>query len=228
MAFEAVDRQSSDESVTEASTESGADIGNGAGNVIAYTLHGNCYLNITSRCTLRCEFCPKFNKDWEVQGYPLRLKQEPSVAAMLEAVGDPTQYAEVVFCGLGEPTLRLPELLQVAHKLKQAGARIRLNTDGLANWIYQRNVVPELAECVDALSISLNAQDEATYNRHCRPPAVGAFPELLEFILRAREQIPDVTITAIDGLEGVDIAACEALAERFKVKFRRRVLDEVG
>jgi TatD DNase family protein len=228
MAFEAVDRQSSDESVTEASTESGADIGNGAGNVIAYTLHGNCYLNITSRCTLRCEFCPKFNKDWEVQGYPLRLKQEPSVAAMLEAVGDPTQYAEVVFCGLGEPTLRLPELLQVAHKLKQAGARIRLNTDGLANWIYQRNVVPELAECVDALSISLNAQDEATYNRHCRPPAVGAFPELLEFILRAREQIPDVTITAIDGLEGVDIAACEALAERFNVKFRRRVLDEVG
>jgi TatD DNase family protein len=228
MALEAVDRQSSDESVTEASTESGADIGNGAGNVIAYTLHGNCYLNITSRCTLRCEFCPKFNKDWEVQGYPLRLKQEPSVAAMLEAVGDPTQYAEVVFCGLGEPTLRLPELLQVAHKLKQAGARIRLNTDGLANWIYQRNVVPELAECVDALSISLNAQDEATYNRHCRPPAVGAFPELLEFILRAREQIPDVTITAIDGLEGVDIAACEALAERFNVKFRRRVLDEVG
>ena len=228
MALEAVDRQSSDESVTETSTESGADIGNGAGNVIAYTLHGNCYLNITSRCTLRCEFCPKFNKDWEVQGYPLRLKQEPSVAAMLEAVSDPTQYAEVVFCGLGEPTLRLPELLQVAHKLKQAGARIRLNTDGLANWIYQRNVVPELAECVDALSISLNAQDEATYNRHCRPPAVGAFPELLEFILRAREQIPDVTITAIDGLEGVDIAACEALAERFNVKFHRRVLDEVG
>lgn len=228
MALEAVDRQSSDECVTEPSTESGADIGNGAGNVIAYTLHGNCYLNITSRCTLRCEFCPKFNKDWEVQGYPLRLKQEPSVEQLLEAVGDPTQYDEVVFCGLGEPTLRLPELLQVAHKLKQAGARIRLNTDGLVNWVYQRNVVPELAECVDALSISLNAQDEATYNRHCRPPAVGAFPELLEFILRAREQIPDITITAIDGLEGVDIAACEALAERFDVKFRRRVLDEVG
>ena len=228
MALEAVDRQSSDESVTEPGTESGADFGNGAGDVIAYTLHGNCYLNITSRCPLRCEFCPKFNKDWEVQGYPLRLKQEPSVEQLLEAVGDPTQYDEVVFCGLGEPTLRLPELLQVAHKLKQAGARIRLNTDGLVNWVYQRNVVPELAECVDALSISLNAQDEATYNRHCRPPAVGAFPELLEFILRAREQIPDITITAIDGLEGVDIAACEALAERFNVKFRRRVLDEVG
>ena len=228
MALEAVDRQSSDECVTEPSTESGADIGNGVGNVIAYTLHGNCYLNITSRCTLRCGFCPKFNKDWEVKGYPLRLRQEPSVQEILAAVGDPTAYKEVVFCGLGEPTLRLPELLQVAHQLKQAGARIRLNTDGLANWVHQRNIVPELAECVDALSISLNAQDETTYNRHCRPPAVGAFPELLEFILCAREQIPDITITAIDGLEGVDIAACEALGERFNVKFRRRVLDEVG
>ena len=228
MALEVVDRPASGDSGIKASAESGTEISNGVGNVIAYTLHGNCYLNITNRCTLRCEFCPKFNKDWEVKGYPLRLKQEPSVEKMLTAVGDPAKYAEVVFCGLGEPTLRLPELLQVAHKLKQAGARTRLNTDGLANWVYQRNIVPELAECIDALSISLNAQDETTYNRHCRPPGVGAFPELLEFILCAREQIPDITITAIDGLEGVDIAACEALAERFNVKFRRRVLDEVG
>lgn len=228
MTLKAVDRQSSEVPVSKTSTETGTEMSDGAGNVIAYTLHGNCYLNITNRCTLRCEFCPKFNKEWEVQGYPLRLKQEPSVDQMLAAVGDPRKYTEVVFCGLGEPTLRLPELLQVAHKLKQAGARVRLNTDGLANWVYQRNIVPELAECVDALSISLNAQDETTYNRHCRPPAAGAFAELLEFILRAREQIPDITITAIDGLEGVDIAACEALAKRFNVKFRRRVLDEVG
>ncbi len=228
MALEAVDTQSSGDAVIKSDTDSGTHARSGAGDVIAYTLHGNVYLNLTSRCTLRCEFCPKFNKDWEVQGYPLRLRQEPGVAQILAAVGDPTAYREVVFCGLGEPTLRLPELLQVAHELKRAGARIRLNTDGLANWVYQRNIVPELAKCVDALSISLNAQDERTYNRHCRPAAVGAYPELLEFILCAREYISDITITAIDGLEGVDIAACEALAARFNVKFRRRLLDEVG
>ena len=220
MRAEVVDRQIPGETHTEVRTE--------AGDVIAYTLHGNCYLNLTSRCTLRCQFCPKFNKNWEVQGYPLRLRQEPAVADILAAVGDPTAYREVVFCGLGEPTLRLPELLQVAQALKQAGARIRLNTDGLANWVYQRNIVPELVGRVDALSISLNAQNETTYNHHCRPPTAGAYPELLEFILCAREFIPDITLTAIDGLEGVDISACEALAQRFKVKFRRRVLDEVG
>ena len=208
--------------------ETSNEVRTAAGDVIAYTLHGNCYINLTSRCTLRCQFCPKFNKNWEVQGYPLRLKQEPGVADIVAAVGDPKAYREVVFCGLGEPTLRLPELLQVAQALKQAGARIRLNTDGLANWVHNRNVVPELAGRVDALSISLNAQNEAVYNRHCRPPAAGAYPELLEFILLARESIADITIPAIDGLEGVDIPACEALAERFNVKFRRRVLDEVG
>jgi TatD family-associated radical SAM protein len=213
---------------SQISRECGSEVTTTTGDVIAYTLHGNCYINLTSRCTLRCQFCPKFNKNWEVQGYPLRLGREPGVEEILAAVGDPTAYREVVFCGLGEPTLRLPELLQVAEALKQAGARVRLNTDGLANWIHHRNIVPDLVGRVDALSISLNAQDEATYNRHCRPPANGAFPELLNFIRRAREAIPDITLTAIDGLEGVDIAACEALAERFHVKFRRRVLDEVG
>lgn len=197
-------------------------------DVIAYALHGNCYLNITSRCTLRCEFCPKFNRNWEVQGYLLKLHQEPSAEQVLAAIGDPGRYREIVFCGLGEPTLRLPVLLEVAGRLKQAGARIRLNTDGLANLREGRDVTPELGRVIDAVSISLNAHNEALYDRHCRPPRPGAYPELLEFVLCARDQITDVTLTAIDGLDGVDIRACEDLAHRFNVKFRRRVLDEVG
>ena len=198
-------------------------------DVIAYRLHGNVYLNITSRCTLRCRFCPKFNREWEVQGYLLRLHQEPDVPAILDAVGDPANDREVVFCGLGEPTLRLETLLASAAALRERGAkRIRINTDGLANWRAGRDVTPELAQHVDALSISLNAQNEALYDRHCRPPETGAWPELLEFVLCAREHIADITLTAIDGLPGVDIDACADLANRFNVKFRRRVLDEVG
>jgi TatD DNase family protein len=51
---------------------------------------------------------------------------------------------------------------------------------------------------------------------------------VLEFVERAHEHIGDVTVTAIDGLEGVDIHKCEAIARRLGVKFRRRVLDQVG
>lgn len=195
---------------------------------LAYALHDNCYLNITSRCTLRCQFCPKFNGEWEVQGYPLRLKQDPAPREILAALGNPLDYEEVVFCGLGEPTLRLDTLLQVAAKLKKQGARVRINTDGLANLVHGRDVTPELARVVDAVSISLNGQNEEVYNRHCRPQHAGSFEAAQEFARLARRQGMQVTLTAIDGLAGLDIQACRNIADELEVGFRRRVLDVVG
>ncbi|MFC1748206.1 TatD family nuclease-associated radical SAM protein [Pseudomonadota bacterium] len=198
--------------------------------VIAYELHGNCYLNITDHCTLRCAFCPKFNKTWEVQGYDLRLKYEPSVDEILEAVGDVTRYQQVVFCGLGEPTLRLDVLLAVAEKLKAQGAIIRVNTDGLANLVNGRDVTPEFEGKVDALSISMNAQQKDVYDLHCRPKKdyPDAYAAMLDFAKRIKAYVPSVTLTAIDGLEGVDVDACQKIADEIGVPFRRRVLDEVG
>lgn len=197
--------------------------------VIAYASHGNCYLNITSRCTLRCRFCPKFNHQWVINGVNLRLQKEPSVDEVLAAVNDPSAYSEIVFCGLGEPTLRLYEMIEIASELHQRGARrVRLNTDGLASLVYGRDVTPDLEGPVDALSISLNAQNEAVYNRHCRPTIPSSYDAVLEFADRVRDFVPDVTLTAIDGLEGVDISACEGIARNLGVKFRRRVLGVVG
>lgn len=196
--------------------------------IIAYELRGACYLNITNRCTLRCAFCPKHNRTWEVQDYDLRLAREPSTAEVLAALGDPTRYREVVFCGLGEPTTRLDVLLAVARAVKARGVRVRVNSDGLANLVHGRDVTAELAQVVDALSISLTAQDPATYARHTRPKRHGTFPALLDFARRARDAGLEVTLTAIDGLDGVDIGACEAIARDLGVAFRRRVLDVVG
>ena len=196
--------------------------------VIAYALHGNCYLNITWRCTLRCSFCPKFSNVWTVQGYDLRLHREPEVEEIIAAIGDPQRYRQIVFCGLGESTLRLDAMLEVARRLKARGASIRVNTDGLANLVHGGDVTPRLAGLVDSLSISLNAQDAAVYNRHCRPLQPGAWQALQEFARLARKHVPDITLTAIDGLDGVDIHACERIAAYLGVKFRRRVLDDVG
>ena len=196
---------------------------------LAYALHGNLYLNITYHCTLRCGFCPKFQGVWTVQGYDLLLTFEPTADDVMQAVGDPGRYPEIVFCGLGEPTLRLETLLTVAQRLRERGARhIRLNTDGLANLVHGRDVTPELAQVVDSVSVSLTAQDAATYNRHTRPKRPGAYPAMLEFVRSASARGIDVTVTAIDGLEGVDIAACERIAARLGVRFRRRLLDVVG
>ena len=198
--------------------------------IIAYQLHGNCYLNITWHCTLRCAFCPKYHGEWVVQGYDLRLLREPEVDEIIRAIGDPAPYKQIVFCGLGEPTLRLDTLLEVAHQLKakQPDTRIRINTDGLANLVYETDVTPRLAGLIDELSISMNAQNETVYKQHCRPKREGAFEAMLDFATLANRHVATVNLTAIDGLEGVDIAACEKLCGQRGLVFRRRVLDIVG
>lgn len=195
---------------------------------ISYTIGDRLYLNITDRCTLECAFCPKHNGSHRVHDYDLSLDHRPDQDEIIAALGDPTAYSEVVFCGYGEPTLRLKVLLRTAEYIKSTGGRVRVNTDGLANRVHKRNVLPELASCVDALSVSMNAQDEHTYRRHCLPALPGSFAAMLEFLSLAPLYIDDVTATAIDGLEGVDIPACEALARERGVRFRHRKLDVVG
>lgn len=196
--------------------------------VLAYTLHGNRYLNITYQCTLRCAFCPKFNGTWEVQGLDLRLRREPSAEEILTATGDPGPYNEIVFCGLGETTLRWDTMIEIATVLKLKGAKIRLNSDGLANLVHARDVTSEMHGLVDSLSVSMNAHNEILYNQHCRPKLDGSYQAMLEFVRLAKQHVPDVSVTAINGLQGVDIQACENIANELGVNFRRRELDIVG
>lgn len=199
------------------------------GGRLAYVLRDNLYLNVTDRCTLACRFCPKYRDDERrVQDIDLTLARQPAAADVIAAIGDPSPYREVVFCGFGEPTLRLDTVLTVADWLKARGATVRLNTDGLANKVHKRNVLPDLKGRIDAVSVSMNAQNAEVYERHCRPALPGSYVAMLDFLREAPRYIPSVTATAIDGLEGVDIAACERLAQECGVAFRRRVLDEVG
>ena len=196
--------------------------------VLAYTIGDKRYLNITDRCTLRCTFCPKFRDSPRVHDVDLTLPLRPETSDIIAAIGDPADYREVVFCGFGEPTLRLKPLLEIATHIRRRGGRVRLNTAGLANLFHKRNVLPELAGCVDAMSISMNAQQETVYRQHCRPLLPGSFSAMLDFMARAPDFIPEVTATAIDGLDGVDIDACRKMAEQRGATFRRRVLDVVG
>lgn len=197
-------------------------------STIVYPIRGSLYINLNNRCTLKCAFCPKFNGSWQVHDYNLALDHKPSAEEVIKEIINPSDYDEIVFCGFGEPTLRLKELLAVAHWVKRHGGKVRVNTDGLANLAHKRNVLPELAECVDSLSISMNAQSEEVYQRHCKPGLEHSWQGMLDFVAAAPNYIDDVTATAIDGLEGVDIAACEKMALELGVKFRRRTLDVVG
>jgi predicted PurR-regulated permease PerM len=79
--------------------------------------------------------------------------------------------------------LRLYALLEVATRLRHRARRIRINTDGLANLVYGRDVTPDMEGLIDALSVSLNAQNAEIYNRHCRPKLPGSWEAMLDFVV---------------------------------------------
>jgi TatD DNase family protein len=193
---------------------------------IAYRIRDSLYLNITNRCTNVCSFCVKFRSDF-VKGHRLRLANEPAEEDIISEIGDPSRYSEVVFCGYGEPLQRLDTVKNVAAWVKRHNGKVRINTNGHANLIHKRDILPELEGLVDSISISLDAQDQETYNRLCRPAFKEAYPEVLRFIAEAKEYIPEVQVTVVE-LEGVDTAKCREIADRLGVKLRIRKLDAVG
>lgn len=196
---------------------------------IFYKIRNSLYINITNKCTNRCVFCGK-QRDFYVKGHYLRLAKEPSLYDFIQAMPDDIdKYDEVVFCGYGEPTIRLELIKELAKKLKQKGTKkIRLNTDGLANLRAGRDVVPEIKDLIDSVSISLNAADRETYEKLCQPAITGAFDSLIEFINSAKRHIKEVTVSAV-AVPGLDIEKIRSFAENtLKVQFRVRPFDELG
>ena len=156
------------------------------------------------------------------------LDSEPSFEEVMAAFGQPEGIDEVVFCGFGEPLIRLDLVKQVAGELKQRGYCIRINTDGQANMVYGRDILPELASLVDSISVSLNAPDAATYQRLCNTPfGETGFTGVCDFIRTAAAHIPQVIASAVT-VPDVDIEACRILAESLGAEFRVREYTEVG
>ncbi len=196
---------------------------------LVYEIRDCLYLNVSDRCTLACSFCPKIHSnDYQLYDYNLKLEQLPSADDVISAIKNPASYREVVFCGFGEPTLRLNVVLEVADYIKQHQGKVRLNTDGLASHVSKRNVLPEMKGLIDTVSVSLNAQNKQLYNKHCQPAVTNSFEAMLLFLKTATSYIPTVFATAIDGLDGVDIVACERLANDCGAVFRGRKLDAIG
>jgi TatD DNase family protein len=194
---------------------------------IAYRIRNSLYLNITNRCSNRCTFCAKF-EDFTVKGHYLLLDSEPSASELLDAVFSAGDCDEVVFCGYGEPLIRLDLVKEISAELKAQGYKIRINTDGQANLVHSRNILPELAGLVDTVSVSLNAADAATYRKLCNTPFGDAgFQAVCDFLTEAKKHIPNVIASAVT-VPGLDVESVRLLAEQLGVNFRVREYAEVG
>ncbi|MDQ7798886.1 MAG: YchF/TatD family DNA exonuclease [Candidatus Edwardsbacteria bacterium] len=194
---------------------------------IAYQIRDSLYLNITNRCTNACVFCIRQKTDF-IKGHNLRLEREPAFQEVIDAIGDPSKYREVVFCGYGEPMLRLDLVKQVAGWLKSKKAQVRINTNGHGNLIAGRDIIPELKGLIDEVSISLNAGDQETYDRICPSRFSGkAFAAMLDFARGCRMAGIKTTMTVMD-MPGVDIGLAEKTAKKLGVDIRVRHYDVVG
>ena len=188
---------------------------------IAYEMWGNLYLNITNRCTNRCIFCIRNETD-VLWGYNLKLDTEPTADDVIRAAGDTSRYGEVVFCGYGEPTLRLDVIKEVGAALRKRGTRVRLDTNGQGNLIWNRNIAPELKDAVDAVSVSLNAQDAAAYDRICKSRyGEAAYPAVLSFVRECVKTGLEVAVSVVDVPE-IDIEAARRVADELGVPLRVR------
>lgn len=192
---------------------------------ILYTYKDQVYANITNRCNCRCRFCIRSHEDAIGDATSLWHKQDPTPQEIKEAMDafDFHGYKELVYCGYGEPTCALETLIDTARYAKERyGLSIRVNTNGLGSLQHGRDIVPELAQVVDCVSISLNAPDEAAYNDVTRPTLPGAYQAMLDFAVQAARQIPEVRFTIVDVLPEEEIQASKDLAASLHIPLRIR------
>lgn len=202
-------------------------LGNGSVPKIAYRIRDSLYLNITNLCSNACTFCVRNHTDF-VKGHNLRLDHEPSYQEVIDSLGDLNDCQEVVFCGYGEPTMRLDLLKAVARFLKDRGATVRLNTNGQGNLIHRRNIVLELVGLLDVVSISLNVDDSDKYVQLCKPRfARDAFRQVIAFARECTKLLPRTVLTVLD-MPQVDLKKCRRIAEELVVELRVRHYDGVG
>lgn len=194
---------------------------------ILYKIDNNLYVNLTNKCTCACTFCLREIADGVHGSDNLWLDHDISLEEALKAFEehDLEQYESVVFCGYGEPLIKLEEILGICKYIRaKSNIKIRINTNGLANLTHQKDVPALLEGYVDSVSISLNAPDSETYMSICRPRyKEKAFDGLLEFAKGCKEHIGDVVFSVVEGtIPREQIEKCQEIADDLQIKLRVR------
>jgi TatD family-associated radical SAM protein len=162
-----------------------------------------------------------------LSGYTLWLDREPTTDEVWSRFQDEVRISdrEVVWCGYGEPTIRLDTVIDVTKRIRKTypNLKIRLDTDGLAQLRNRtREVAKELRDAgIDSISVSLNAETEEKYKQLCRPSLPRSYPTVLDFAKDCRRHFAEVRLTVVN-VENIDIAKCRAIAESLGCDFKVR------
>lgn len=192
---------------------------------ITYEVGNGLYVNTTNRCSNACEFCVRST----VESFygDLWLKREPTVEEICDSIfsRDLSKYTELVFCGYGEPTERIDDILAVADRVKAVCTLpIRINTNGQGSMIAGYDITPKLAGRIDVISISLNTADAKSYQAICHSRfGEAAYEGLLEFAKSAKQYVPKVVLSVVDTtIPPEEIEKCRDIANACGVTLRVR------
>ena len=169
---------------------------------ITYSSGRSLYVNMTNRCPCACTFCLRHNRDYVFNSDSLWLEREPTVKEITDSIEawKLENFDEIVFCGYGEPTERLYDLIEVAKHIKSKyDIKIRINTNGLSDLIWNEPTAKKLKGLVDTVSISLNATSGEEYLRLVRPKfGIGSYEAMLKFTKDCTNYVPNVIMTVVD------------------------------
>ena len=169
---------------------------------ITYPVKTGIYVNMTNRCPCACTFCLRHNGEGVYGSDSLWLDREPTVQEVCDSIDtwDLSKYNEIVFCGYGEPTERLYDLLEVAKYIKsKSDIKIRINTNGLADLIWNEKTAPKLEGLIDTVSVSLNVTNKEEYLKVVRPKfGIDSYDAMLNFTKDCSKYVPNVVMTVVD------------------------------
>jgi radical SAM enzyme (TIGR04100 family) len=193
--------------------------------IITYRLGDSLYVNMTNRCSNRCDFCVRNFGDSMGESGSLWLEREPSVDETAEdIIKNYSGCREIVFCGYGEPLLRVEDVCAVCKKIKASvSLPIRINTNGQADLINGRQTAKELAGLVDTVSVSLNAPDAQSYDQICHSDyGEAAFGAVIAFAEDCKKYVPNVIFSVVDVMKPEAIEKCREIARKTGVALRVR------
>ncbi len=186
-----------------------------------YTLDGNLYVNLTNKCSNACDFCVRNERTSYYGNYLWLRNGDPTAEKVISAAngyGDLTRFKEVVFCGFGEPTYKVAEMVALCDYFHGKGLKTRLNTNGQGNLINKRDIVPELKGKIDFINVSLNASCYEKYQPICRSQYKEAgFAGMIDFAKSCRKSGIDCRFSIVDCIGEEEVEACKRLAQSVNV-----------
>lgn len=200
------------------------------GMTILYKVHNNLYVNLTNRCTCSCTFCLRNEKETVGESSTLWLEHEPSVEEVKKEFEkfNMDEYNEVVFCGFGEPTERIDDLIEIAKFVKEKyHKKIRINTNGQGSLSNGKDIAPMMKGVIDIVSVSLNTPNEKRYNEIVRSRfGDQAYQAMLSFVKEVKKYVPEVVLSTVSTtITKEEEEECRKICEGLGVTYRIRPFE---